>query len=106
MDAMQPSVRVRARKDNPTETSSLATSPTGDSTNTKSAVKSENTTVRLIDDLNEELANLLVLYKKAGGSIATMTLPAGKEICGSQNVIVLPASVQKGVFSLMPIKNG
>lgn len=100
MENMQLSDQAQAQSANPTEMSASPAFPVGESISMKSTAKLEPET-KLLQELSEELANLLVLYKKAGGSLSALTLPPGKEVCGSRHIIVLPADIDdKGVFSL------
>lgn len=74
---------------------------TSGSTNCQNGDDSNTTGERVLQEMNEQLANLLALYNKAGGKMTVAELPT--EMFGSKFAILLPAEKQKdGTFTLIP----
>lgn len=106
---MQPSESVQEKTGTESGTSNSKTSPSGGRKNTSGAQRSGKgkNKAEILQEVNDELANLLVFYADLGGRIEGITLPEGQKILGSRHVLVLPAdfSVENG-YSLQEEPNG
>jgi len=79
-------------------TSDLTNSQVGDKDSTVSIPKSKH--AQSLPEITDELAEILVLYQKAGGDVAAITLANQKEIFGTQHVLILPADKIGNTYSL------
>ena len=86
-------------------TSSSKNYPNGDKSNMSSNDALETKSV--LSELNEQLANLLVIYASAGGKFTAITLPNNEAILGTRHIIILPADLnpQTRTYSLQEIKD-
>lgn len=95
---MQQSDLVLAEKGKRMATSNSPNFPTGEKSNTSLTLDSRHAST--LSEINDELAELLVIYQKAGGDVLGITLPDGKTLFGTSHILVLPASKINNAYAL------